>query len=378
MQPAIRKAAILIQALDPSSADVMLAQLDSATARRVREAARKLPAIDTAEQQAVLEEFFTRGEDAPPRALTPADRIAATAADEVILEQRVPTPAARRPFQFLEKVEITRLAARLRFEHPQTIAIVAAHAPRAVAAELVWRLPESLRNDVIVRVMDWQGTDPQLLAEVEKALEVSLAAAPSMPAEAAGLDAAKEILAAISVRDRDELLDALARVDAAKAELLRFSEHASNAHNDQVQETLPVPTPGDEFHREPVPEKGATISLQVVSPRDEPESGAGADHDLELAFADFLRFDDRTLSRVFAEADPATALLALAGAEPRLVERLMRRLPRKEAARLHQRVEKLGSFRLHDIELAQAELTRVATRLADQGKIRLPVRRIAA
>src|SRR5690606_14255121 len=91
-------------------------------------------------------------------------------------------------------------------------------------------------------------------------------------------------------------------------------------------------------------------ALRVVAPPEETDASPPEPPDPELTFDDFLQFDDRTLSRVFAEAEPAIALLALAGADLRLVDRLMRRLPRKEAARLQQRIEKLGSFRLRDVE----------------------------
>lgn len=376
MQPAIRKAAILIQALDPSSADAMLAQLEPSVAQRVREAARKLSNVSPREQQAVLEEFFARGETSPS-ATTPVDRIAATAIDEVVLEQQAPPPT-RRPFQFLETVDVTRLAMRLRAEHPQTIAIVVAHAPRAVAAELLWRFPESLRNDVLVRVIEWQGADPQLLEELERALEVSLATMPSATTEATGLETAREILTAIADRERAELLDALARVDAAKAALLRGSMPDSTPANETPQaEFTPWSVTGAD-RSSAAPTEKVPPALRVVAPPEETDASPPEPPDPELTFDDFLQFDDRTLSRVFAEAEPAIALLALAGADLRLVDRLMRRLPRKEAARLQQRIEKLGSFRLRDVELAQRELARVACRLAEDGRIRLPMRRMAA
>jgi hypothetical protein len=110
-----------------------------------------------------------------------------------------------------------------------------------------------------------------------------------------------------------------------------------------------------------------------VSARDEFAASPPA-----IAFDDFLRLDDLTLSRIFATADPQTTILALTGASPQLVERLRRRLPRNEADQLRRRMETFSPFRLRDVELAQEALARVASRLAAEKRIRFPQRRRAA
>jgi flagellar motor switch protein FliG len=400
-----------MKALDPASAEAMLSQLDAKTAARIREAARALRSADPKEQEAVLAEFFSRGgtQAGAKKTADPAERLAASAKDEVVLQNQ-PPPPARRPFQFLETVDAAQLAARLRQEHPQTIALVAAHAPRRLAAELLWRLPEGLRTEVLLRVIDWQGTEPQLVEELERALELSLAAAGPDLGAAAGLDAAREILQTAQVQERGELLDNLARRDARKADLLRFAlgEPQTPAGDEggssvgwlaaerqrrpsELQEnagaslTLGFQPPVSEVNVEESRSKGTKVdssdspALRIAAVgNDEHADTDEFAPSPSIPFADFSRFDDGALSRVFAAADPQTALFALAGASPRLVDRLLRRLPYKEAAKLRRRMETLAPFSLRDIEAAQQELGRLAGRLMGQRQVRRTTRRRAA
>jgi flagellar motor switch protein FliG len=411
MQPALRKAAVLVKALDSAGAEAMLSQLDAKTAARIREAARALRNIDPQEQESVLADFFARGGTRTGAKTTaaPAERLVAAAGDEVVLQHQ-PPPAARRPFQFLEAVDAAQLAGRLRHEHPQTIALVVAHAPRRLAAELLWRLPEGLRTEVLLRVIDWQGTEPQLIEELERALELSLAVAGPNLGAAAGLDAAREILQTAQSPERSELLHSLARRDAQKAELLRFALGEQQAASDEStsvewreaeleQRASELPKaagasprlrrqpPSSEAVSEPAPRQTTTTepsanepavqiaatSLEEQAPADEFSPSPPA-----IPFSQFLRFDDRTLSRVFAAAEPQTALLALAGASPRLVDRLLRRLPHKEAVGVRRRMETLAPFPLRDIEAAQQELSRIAGRLFEQRRTSAGPRRQAA
>jgi flagellar motor switch protein FliG len=374
MRKSIRKAAILYASLDPASAEAVVAQLDRDAARRIREAARTLRTVDPQEQQEVLQEFFAKEKKDEPAA-APAERLASTAGDELVLEHREQAPSPRRPFQFLETIDPGQLAARLLSEHPQTIALVAANAPRKLAAELLWRLPASLRSDVLVRVIDWRPTEPQLLAELEQALQLSLAADSQASSVAAGLEAAREILEAAPPGERTELLKDLAARDSRKADLLRKPSQGTPPVAAKQRDERSRAGTNDPASVEPQPsskenEGPATIPFPSAS-----RSSAAARKSNTLRrsipFAEFSRFDDRTLLRVFAAADPQAALLALVGAPPKLVNRLLRRLSRQEAARLQRRMETLGPFPLQDIEAAQEELSRIA------GRVALALRRAA-
>jgi len=93
---------------------------------------------------------------------------------------------------------------------------------------------------------------------------------------------------------------------------------------------------------------------------------------LWLTFDDLLQLDDRALRTVFASADTDVALLALTGAEPRLITRILRKLPAQDATVLRHRLEHPGPLRLRDVEQARSAVAAVASRLAHEGAIELP------
>jgi flagellar motor switch protein FliG len=89
-------------------------------------------------------------------------------------------------------------------------------------------------------------------------------------------------------------------------------------------------------------------------------------------FEDFADLDDTALARIFRVADPQVSLLALCGAGRDLVDRILGRLPLREARVLRRQIEQLGPTRLRDIESAQRRLADLAGRMADEGQIQVP------
>ena len=107
-----------------------------------------------------------------------------------------------------------------------------------------------------------------------------------------------------------------------------------------------------------------TIPLPRPAEEEEP--------DASLQFEDLAVLDDATLSKLFQYADPRIVLLALSGASSQLIDRLLVRLPVRDARSLRRRITELAPTRLSDIEQAQAQLIVLAMRLDREGTIRLP------
>jgi len=110
--------------------------------------------------------------------------------------------------------------------------------------------------------------------------------------------------------------------------------------------------------------------LQRTAPEDTKSKSAVP----RLTFADLIQLDDRSLRAVFAAADPAVLLLALTGAEERLLSRVIRQLPAKDAGVLRERLDYPGPVRLREIEQAQVRLAATACQLVQDGEIQLPTR----
>ena len=127
---------------------------------------------------------------------------------------------------------------------------------------------------------------------------------------------------------------------------------------------------------EPVPFRGLARHTHTTSDRaphfsdqgqvsEKPDSTA-------ISFEQLSRLSDADLALVFRESDSKLSLLALAGATPSFVDRLLKQLPSREAKALQRRMEQLGPLRLSDIAQAQNAVAAIADRLISIGAIRKP------
>jgi flagellar motor switch protein FliG len=102
---------------------------------------------------------------------------------------------------------------------------------------------------------------------------------------------------------------------------------------------------------------------------------AGGSLAATMTFDDVARLSDRDLAYLFSTADPQVTLLALTGAPPHFVERLLRQMSATEARQLRRRLQSVGPLLLRDVELAQQRLAQIAAELAVRGLIQPAERR---
>ncbi|HID77461.1 MAG TPA: hypothetical protein EYP56_15890, partial [Planctomycetaceae bacterium] len=227
-------------------------------------------------------------------------------------------PPAERPapFQRLREAEADRLAEILLHERPQMIALVLSHLPHEQAGRVLVRLAPRLQVEVIRRLVDLEETDPEVLAEIERAFEARLASqVRRQRPRTAGLSAAAGIVRAACASGAAGILDHLASHDPHLAQQL-------------------APDP--------------------------------------IAFDQLALLEDASLAAVFQAAEPEVALLALIGAPERLIDRIARQLPAPEAAQLRHRLAHIGPIRLSDVAEARRRIEQIAWQLASAGRIHVP------
>ncbi len=217
-------------------------------------------------------------------------------------------PAAKggEPFRFLHEAEADKLSRVLAGERPQTIALVLSHLPPQQAGSVLARLQPALQAEVVRRLVNLEETAPEILREVEEALESRLSEQVQMQRRrVAGLTAVAGILQAADGRTGMQILDNLAVHDHVLAERLR-------------------PQP--------------------------------------LAF-DALADADRTvLAAVVRSADWNVLAMALVGAAPELLHCVLGELPPAEAAQARRQIDHPGPLRLRDVEEARRQIARLAQR----------------
>jgi flagellar motor switch protein FliG len=322
----IRKAAILVAALDRAAADCLLDQMAPAEAQRVRDAVLELDDVDPAERRRVIDEFFRREtSNAEPR--TPAVELQLQAAGRERFRTSAHGPHRREPcgqkdkeknqrFRSLRQAKTEILLRILEGERPQMIALVLSNLNSDQAGRVLARLQAKTQVEVIRRLVDLEEADADVLYELEQALEARLGEElKSERPQAAGPSKVTGIVEAAGKHHGIQFLDNLKAQDPKLAE--RFAVE-------------------------------------------------------RVDFDDLMTLDDDSLVTVLQEAGSSIVLLALIGAPDWLINRIAKRLPASEAAAFRHRLEHFGPTRLADVEEARRRIEGVAWQLAAGGRIRLP------
>ena len=376
---ALRKAAVLVSTLDTHTADALLSKMGPEQAARVRSAAMQLGDVDANEQRLVLDEFMRAG-NGPPHNKDPgielddslAQKIATRQSNHPRHEAAEATEPEAVPFRFLHETTADSLAKHLGGEHPQLIAVVAFHLPPKRAADLVMRLPAGQQANVLRRVAELDSADPQVLLDVERELKLLLSddirAARN---RSAGLTAVTSILNAAGT-DRAELLKNVVRHDQLLAAELGEAAHNRTENKRSVATATPKSEPGNST---PLPSTVATPVTEPTPVDVDQKTGVASKVTDELppvTFETLLELDDPSLAVLIRAANPQVILLALVGADPKLLDRILRQLAPREARLLRRKLERTGPLRLTDVARAQQQVARTAAELAAQGQLSLP------
>jgi flagellar motor switch protein FliG len=359
----IRKAAILISTLDHRVADELLDRMSEEQASLVRSVAMELHDISEEEQKLVMQEFLGSSDpadEADDSGIELDEELARklAASESYAGRSRTSSEPEELPFRFLCDAESDAIAKHLRDENPQIIAVVIAHLPPRQAADLLKHFEPPLQASLLRRIAELDTADRDVVREVEKHLKMLLhddiRAAQN---RAIGLSTVASILTAAG-ETRSHLASSLSRHDRHLAEQLRHPKrHAAVPEKRREIETGAMTRDA----ANPVP----------IAPTPSPVTSNAPDANT-VSFEELSRLSNAELALVFRESDSKLTLLALAGATPAFVDRLLKQLPTREAKSLRRRMEQLGPLRLSDIAEAQATIAKVAEGLIAAGAIDSP------
>ena len=210
----IRKAAVLITALDQETADQLLDQMTPEQAQLVRNAALDLGEISRLETSQVIEEFLQSNSPASGVEIDPslADKLTGTD-DLVDVDPGLPAEPEQ-PFRFLHEAEPETLSDLLRWEHPQTIAVVLSHLPPSQGLQVLVHFTDSLQNQILQRMIGLENTNPKVIHNIEQELERLFARKIHSRSEsAAGLLAVQAIFKQADAHHRQQLLKNMSSQD---------------------------------------------------------------------------------------------------------------------------------------------------------------------
>lgn len=363
-QLALRKAAILVASLEPKAADALLDQMPAQRAAAIRAAALQLDDVSEQEERRVVEDFLrAKGGHDPDDGVELAPSLARRlAAEKSPLPSPTSSPASNDSFRLAGGVRFTALtratpaavAAVLLKERPQTAALVLSHLAPERAADILALFPEAFQTEVLARVARLAEPDPEFVNEIEKHLEQELKSSFVVDTNPHGLPVAAAILQNASPIVRRSMMERLAARD-----------------QDLAHSLSPVAD---------LPLDGRSTPEAIRVEATPPAAGAPAEEadDDAISFGDLHSLDNRSWLRILGACDPKVAVLALAGADVALVERILGSLSRRDRRRLRQEMNGIGPLRLRDVDHAQHRLAQTASRLADAGVFSLPRRQFSA
>src|SRR3954463_15811764 len=188
----LTKAAILLLAVGPDKAAIVLKQLSQDAVEEVTRELASLGRVPHALQAEVVEEFYTStmaSKYANEGSLEYARQLLSNSLDPKSAERMlgaIQTQVQKTPFSFLQRAESENLMTFIQDEHPQTIALIVCHLPHHKAAEILVGLPMQKQIEVIKRVANMEQTNPEVIREVERGLESRLSSMLTQSMEKAG------------------------------------------------------------------------------------------------------------------------------------------------------------------------------------------------
>ncbi len=219
-----------------------------------------------------------------------------------------------RPFDFIRKTDATQIINFIQNEHPQTIALILSYLRPKQAGEVLSQLAPDKQADVARRIAIMDRTSPDVIKEVERALEKRLS---SLMTEdftvVGGVDAVVEILNSVDRSTEKNIMETLEMDDAELS--------------DEIKRKM-------------------------------------------FVFEDIVNLDNRSIQTVLRQdIDNRDIAVALKGASVELQDLILSNVSKRLAAMIREDMEFMGPVRRTDVEEAQQKIVNVVRRLQDAGEI---------
>jgi len=315
----LRKAAILLLAIDRESAAELLKRLDREQVEDVTREIAALSDVETRTRDKVVEEFYNLAlarayveEGGLTYAKSLLEKSLPKDEAERVIEQ-IEHQVSKQPFSFLQKAETENLLTFIQDEHPQTIALILAHLPPHKASEILVGLPAAKQIEVVIRIANMEQTNPEVIKEVEKGLEYRLSGIVSQKFQrVGGVDSVAEMLNLADRATEKAIMEALESEDPDLVEQIRR---------------------------------------------------------LMFVFEDILQVDDRGIQKVLKEVDNNELALSLKTASEELKNKIFSNMSERATQLIKEEMEFMGPVRVSDVEAAQQKIVDVVRRLEDAGEI---------
>jgi flagellar motor switch protein FliG len=346
----IRRAAILVASLDEALAESLLGAMPPLEATKVLAELDRIDEIDPEEQQDVLDEFRRAARQAD----APASAVEFTYSAPAIVPSPAPAPADHAASAAADADSVA-MAEVLTQEHPQIIAAALSRLDADRAAAVFAALPGDLHAEVLDRVSRLAPADEEAVLEVESQLLRKVDEQRAWRERAAaGAELARKLISKTAPAQRVVLLE---RLSVRKSPPVVPSTPPRH-----VGSTTAVDRSA--WSRQATHLQTAIREAEVAEFYHDETARGDANFVLEDQSAALMALSDETLLAALRSVDNETGQRALAASNEKLIKRITRKLPRRQARSLRRLLRTFGPTRLADLRQAQHELLRVAEECA--------------
>lgn len=313
------KVAILLLALGEDVAPIILQKMTEQEIQRVSNYMSHMRDIDHTTVELVLTEFFDMTSGVEGMVAGGTDYVRKLLAKALNPERaewiltNLSTPTMETGLEALRWLDPKTIARFLRSEHPQTIAVIAAHLDPTQAGAVLSSLPPNVQADVLVRIAKLEHIPAGVIQELDKVLQRELRATGALEVDpVGGVKAVADILNNIDQASEREIMSHIEGANASMAEEIR---------------------------------------------------------QLMFVFEDLGTVDDRGMQAILREVANDDLKLALKTASEDLKAKILRNLSQRAGDMLRDELENMGPVRVSDVEKAQQKITQAAKRLENEGKL---------
>lgn len=308
--PGSVKVAILLQSFGEATAQKVLSTFSDSQRATIQGHLAQMGEISLPLVEKVAEEFTAMaGQGGLPQAKT-APKVEEKRVEESDSDETGSVSANMKVIQSLEPDYLFEL---IKGEHPQTIATILTISKTAVSGEVLSRLPDELKSDVVLRIASLDKVLPEMVEEIDRVFEEVLQnRANTTTEQAGGIPRVAEILIQLDGSTGDMIMSDIEESD---------------------------------------PELAAQIKQRM------------------FVFDDLILVDDKGMQKVLRKVETKELATALKAASEEVREKVFKNMSERASEMLSEEIEGLGAVRMKEVEDAQQELIKIVQDMEAKGEI---------
>jgi flagellar motor switch protein FliG len=313
-----QKAAILFLAMGEEFSTTFFKELDETSIKKIGKYMSEISYIPSDVLSIVMDEFLINfrsesdvvvsGEDFLKQVVNKTlDKESAREVFKVIGEK-----SSSAPFSDLSYIPVEKLINIIQGEHPQTIALILSYLSYEKAAEVLKSLPEELKIDVALRLVQIGQVDVEIVNELDKVIKSELSKIGGATRKCDGVETLANILNQVDGITEESVLNHIENEDSELADMVRQKM---------------------------------------------------------FVFEDLLQLENRHFRDILQNVDNQLLIKALKTTSDEMKDKVFSNLSERASEMLKEDMEVMGPVKLSEVEDAQQEIIKIAKRLESEGRI---------